>query len=194
MEKPLVTVISRVGWSLKGSPGQSKQCQPSWWSLNMTTACQLCGYVWGGFRKRTMASACLSIWDKAVPQLLSLCQTLHFLPVCHWCLWSCYPGSGAQSKRVWVNLCVGSSRRTAWDSRSFFHQLNLHWCLQPEVMGTYLPGTGILGWGPGMGLGLLAPELSFLNFYPLCMDVGPAHSAFLPLLPVWMDVVSLIPY
>ena len=31
--------------------------------------------------------------------------------------------------------------------------------LQPEVVGTYLPGTGKLGWGPGMGLVLLAPEI-----------------------------------
>ena len=38
-----------------------------------------------------------------------------------------------------------SFRGTAWDSSSFFHQLNPHF-LQPEVMGTYLPGTGNLGW------------------------------------------------
>ena len=47
--------------------------------------------------------------------------------------------------------------------------------------------------GPGRGLGFLTPEISLLNFYPLHVDVGPAHSASVPLLPVWMDVVSLIP-
>ena len=60
-------------------------------------------------------------------------------------------------------------------------------------MGTYLPGTETLGWGPGVGLGLLAPGISLLNFYPPHVDVGPACSTSVSLLPVWMDVVSLIP-
>ena len=42
--------------------------------------------------------------------------------------------------------------------------------LQPEVVGTYLLGTGTLGWGAWLGLGLLAPEISLPNFYPL--EVG----------------------
>ena len=48
------------------------------------------------------------------------------------------------SEGVSLSPCVGSLRGTAWDSRSFFHQLNPYWCLQPEVIGTYLPGTGTL--------------------------------------------------
>ena len=48
--------------------------------------------------------------------------------------------------------------------------------------------------GPGVGLGLLAPKISLPNFYPPHVDVGPAHSMSPPLLPVWTDVVSLIPY
>ena len=91
-----------------------------------------------------------------------------------------------------VSPRVGSLRKTAWDSRSFFHQLNHHWFLQPEIMGSYLPGIETLGWGPGMGLGLLAPEIFLLNFHPPQVGVGPPHSASVPLLPVWMDVVSLI--
>ena len=59
-------------------------------------------------------------------------------------------------------------------------------------MGTYLPGPGTLGWGFGVGLGLLNPEIALPNFYPPHMDVGPAHSTSLLLLSVWMDVVSLI--
>ena len=51
-------------------------------------------YVEGGFRKGTMASAHLSVRKNAVPQLSPWCQTLQFLPVCHWCLSSCYPGAG----------------------------------------------------------------------------------------------------
>ena len=32
-------------------------------------------------------------------------------------------------------------------------ELNPCWCLQPQVMGTYLPGTGILCWGAWYGTG-----------------------------------------
>ena len=60
-------------------------------------------------------------------------------------------------------------------------------------MGTYLAGTVTLARGPGVGLGLLGPEISLLNFYPPHMGVGPAGSVSAPLLPVWMDVVSVIP-
>ena len=88
---------------------------------------------------------------------------------------------------------MGSLRETALGSRSFFYQLNPHWVLQLEVVGIYLLGTETLGWGTWGGLRLLAPKISLLNFYLLHVDVGPAHSASVPLLPVWMDVVSLIP-
>ena len=60
-------------------------------------------------------------------------------------------------------------------------------------MGTYLPDSVTLGWVPGVGLGLFSPELSLLNFYPPHVDVGPALFRAVPFLPVWMDVVSLIP-
>ena len=78
-------------------------------------------------------------------------QTLHLLPVCHWCHSNCYPRAEAQKEWVWVSLCVGSLRGTAWDSRSFFHRLNPRWFLQPEIMGANLPGTGTLGWGVSCG-------------------------------------------
>ena len=52
-----------------------------------------------------------------------------------------------------MSLCGGSLRGTAWGPRSFFHRLNLCWFLQPEVVGTYLPGTGTLGWGAWCGAG-----------------------------------------
>ena len=58
-----------------------------------------------------------------------------------------------RSESEWVSPCVGSWRGTAWGSRSFFHWLNPHWVLQPEVTGTYLPGTGTLGWGSWCGAG-----------------------------------------
>ena len=132
-------------------------------------------------------------WEKAVPHLPPWFQTLQFLPICHRGFSSYYPGSGAKRECVWVSPYVGSLRGTPWNSRSFFHQLNPHWFLQPEVMGIYLPSTGTLGWWrAALGLGLLDPEISLLNFYPTHMDVGPAHSTSLPYLQVWMDVVSLI--
>ena len=48
---------------------------------------------------------------------------------------------------------MGSLRETAWDSRSFCHQFNPYWFLQPEVTGAYLAGTGTLGWGAWCGAG-----------------------------------------
>ena len=45
-----------------------------------------------------------------------------------------------------------------------------------------------------MGLGLLAPEISLLNFYPPHVGEGPARSTPAPRQPVWMEVASLIPY
>ena len=52
---------------------------------------------------------------------------------------------GCESEEV--NMCVGFLRGTALGSSSVFHQLNPHGFLQPEVVGTYLPGTGNLGLG-----------------------------------------------
>ena len=46
---------------------------------------------------------------------------------------------------------------------------------QPEVVGTYLPGTGTLDWGPGVGLGLFTPEIALPNFYPSVCGDSPFH-------------------
>ena len=77
----------------------------------------------------------------------------------------------------------------------------------PEVSSTDYFTTGFCSqklWGliflalkPGLeGLvwagGLPAPEIPLPNFYPPQVDVEPAHPTSPPLLPVWMDVVSLI--
>ena len=77
---------------------------------------------------------------------------------------------------------MDSLRGTAWGSRSFFHRLNPHWLLQPEVVGTYLTGTGMVGRGPDVGLELLTHEIVLLNFYPPHMGEGPAPSVSAPLL------------
>ena len=57
---------------------------------------------------------------------------------------------------------MDSLKGTAWDPRSFFHQVNLHWFLQPEVVGIYLPSTGTLHWGAWYGAGI-----------PHCQDIPP---------------------
>ena len=62
----------------------------------------------------------------------------------------CWSSQGVTLSR-WVH--VDSLRGTAWSSRSFFHQLNHHWFLQLEVVGTHIPGTRNLGWVTFCGIG-----------------------------------------
>ena len=121
----------------------------------MASTCQLCDCVapWGeGSEKGKWPLLAFPLGESCPPALI-WCQILHFLPVCHCCLSSCYPGAGPQREWVWVSLCVGSLGGTAWDSRSFFHILNSHWFLQPEVVGTYFSYIGTLGWGAWCGTG-----------------------------------------
>ena len=159
----------------------------------MAPTCWLCSSVGGGFRKWTMASACLSVWEEAVPQVSSWCPTLQFLPVCHWCLSSCHPGAGVQ---MGVSLSKSVCRffKRNYLGLQKFLWLSPCWFLQPEVMGTYLPGTGILGWGTWCGRG----TSSFLSY---SFQIFVHHTWVwdqpvlrLSLLPVCMDVVSLIPW
>ena len=74
-----------------------------------------------------------------------------------WCsdmVCSCPLGVQAlRSPGVSLSPCVGSLRGTAWGSRSFFHRLNPCCFLQPEVVGTYFPATGTLGWEAWCGAG-----------------------------------------
>ena len=91
-----------------------------------------------------------------------------------------------------MSLCVSSLRGTAWGSRSFFHQLNPCWFLQPEVTGTYLPGSGTLGWMALSGAGTphswdIPPE-----FYPPQVNVGPACSAPTTSLDGWGFFNSIV--
>ena len=60
---------------------------------------------------------------------------------------------------------MDSLRKTAWGSRSVFHPLNPHWFMQKLCRLIFLalePWAGV----PVVGLGLLAPVISLLNFYP----------------------------
>ena len=70
--------------------------------------------------------------------------------------------------------------------------------LQPGVMGIYLPGTGTLGWVVWCGAGIPRSQ-DITLFYNHCTWVWDQLvqrlrvSASPPLLPVQMNVVSLIP-
>ena len=92
-----------------------------------------------------------------------------------------------------MSPCVGSLRGAAWDSISFFHQPNPQWFMPPEVVGTYFPGTATLGWGAWCGAGTLCSHDTPPKFVSTTHGWGTAHPMFAPLLPVWMDVGSLIP-
>ena len=61
--------------------------------------------------------------------------------------------------------------------------LNPCWFLQPEIMGTYFPGTGILAWGSYVGLGPLDFEISLLFLSGTC-GCETTWSTSLPLIPV----------
>ena len=79
-----------------------------------------------------------------------------------------------------MSLCVGLEELIGL--QQFFHQLNLCWFLQPEVVGIYLPGTGTLGWGAWYVSGApcsqdIPPEFLFTT-----NGLGPACSASVPLL------------
>ena len=112
--------------------------------------------------------------EEAVSWHSSWFQSLHFLPVCHWCPSSCCPG--ATSQREWScvspKFAVGPLRGLSWEFPSFFHHSNLRWFLEPEVMGTYLPGIGTLGWVVWSGAGISHSWGILSNFYPTHVDVG----------------------
>ena len=78
---------------------------------------------------------------------LSLCTPLVTFRLLPWC-WS-----SQRVSPIRAGESVGSLGGTAWGSRSFFHQLNSHWFLQPEVVGIYLHGTETLDWESWYGAG-----------------------------------------
>ena len=60
----------------------------------------------------------------------------------------------------------GFFKRNCSESSSFSHWLNPHWFLQPELLGTYLPGTGTLGWCAWCAAGTPHSQYIPPNFYP----------------------------
>ena len=134
----------------------------------------LCGV---GLRKGTVLLPGLwsFVWEETVSWHSPWYHTLQFLPTYHWCFSSCSWGAGVQREWVYISpkSIVGPLRRDAWESNSFLCHPNPHWFLQPEVMGTYLPGTGTLGWMIWSGAGITHSQGILSNFYPLHMHMGP---------------------
>ena len=86
------------------------------------------------------------------------------------------------SQREWVCISpkstAGPSRRDFWESCSFFSCHNSHWFLQPEVMGSYLPGTGNLGCMFWFGAAISCSQGTLPDFY-------------LPQVGVWLPILHL---
>ena len=149
--------------------------------------------LWVRVQKRDNG-LCLSFcWEKSFPQLLPWFQIPPLPAECHWHPLSCHHSAGDQREWVWVSLCVGSLKGTAWDSAvSYTNSVPDGFCSQKLRELIFLE---LVPWivGPVWGWDwLLSPQISLLNFYLPHMDVGPTHSTSLPLPPVWMDMVSLI--
>ena len=144
---------------------------------DMGPACQLCGV-----RVQKRDNGLCSPW----------CQTLQFLPVYHWCLSSFHPSAAAQKEWVWVGEtmcglfkrnCLGALVVSSTDS------IPAGFC-SCGVLSSWHWNPGLEG--PHVGLGLLALEISLLNFYPPHVSVGPAFFTSVFLLQVSILVVSLI--
>ena len=141
-----------------------------------------------GRLRKIMASAHLSVWEKAAPpQLSPWCQTIYFLLICLWCFLNCCPHAEVQREWVWVSLCMGPLRRTAWDSGNF--------CLpHPQFPLVFTArnyrNLSYWHWNPGWGHLLRGWNRSlprqpsrFLSATHVC---GSSHSTSPPLLSVSM--------
>ena len=162
--KSILVGVESLGISKAGQTVLARLMESHMWH-------QFARSVGGGFRKGRMASAPLdarhfsfSLYTTGVFQAGNPVIELR----------------GSESEKV--SPCVGSSTDpipTGFCSHTLWELIFLalaHWA-----------------GGFGVGLGLPTPKISLLNIYPPFMDVRPAHSKSVPLLPVWIDMVSLIP-
>ena len=160
----------------------------------------LCGSVWRRAHRRDNGGPGLwsFAWEEAVSPL-----ALHFLPICRWWPFSCCPVAESRGGgSVWV-LSPSPLRRC-----SFFHHPNPDWFLQPEVVATYLPGAGTLGWVVRTAARIPCSQgIPPIFIYHLWMwnhhsylhvslhhTMSPCLSASLPFLSVWMNVAALNPW
>ena len=113
------------------------------------------------------------VQEEAVPQHSPWCQTLQFLPICHWCPSSCCPGAGAQRKWDWVSpkSILGPLRGHTWEPHRFFHCPNPTNFYSQKLWGLIFLTLELWARWSGVGLRSLTP-----NFYPPHVSVGPACS------------------
>ena len=121
---------------------------------------------------------CLASGDvprRKLSPALALLPVTSLSPVCHLCPSSCCL---VLKPRGWVCISpetfVGPSGGVSRESCLFFCRPNPHWFLQPEVMGTYLPGTGTVGWVVWCGAGIPCSPGIPPDFYPPHVNVGPS--------------------
>ena len=124
-----------------------EQCEPGWWSLRYGT-CLLA--LWGRAQKRKNGLCQhFSLRESCSCRHSPWCWAVKFLPACLWCLSSCCPSAGAQTKWVQVSPCVvpfkevpgppslSASTPTGFYSQKLWGFLFVYWN----------PGLGGLVWG-----------------------------------------------
>ena len=143
---------------------------------DVAPTCQFCGSARGQFRIGTVASACLSAWEKAAHQLLPWWQTLQFLLICHWYLSSCSPKAGAQRKCVLSKFACEFFKRNCLGLQRFLrptHSLLGFTAICYGVVLVLEPWAGgrelVWGWDPSL---LRYPSQIFIHLHGL----GPACS------------------
>ena len=153
---------------------------PIWCDCTMA----LCGV---GLRKGTMSTVCNSMWKKAVPQNSLCCQTLQFLPICHWCPSRYCPSAGAQREWIWLSPYEAPPRGDAWNPVSSINQPTLDFTAR--IYGDF-------SWAvwSGVELGFLTPKIS-LHFISIGFRPASSLSPCLcpsDLLHTRMYMISLI--
>ena len=133
MEKPRLTAVSWQGWSCRGYSGLDKQCELDWWSLRYGT-CLLALWLCGKRVQKRDTGLCLPFCvGESCSSALSMLPYISVPPCVPQVPFKILPSAGTQREWVWVSLCVGSLRGTAWDSRNFFHQHNPCYFLQKKL-------------------------------------------------------------
>ena len=158
----------------------------------MTTSLLALWLCNGRVQKRDNGLCPPFLWGESCPPALTLMPDTSFSPcmplVPFKLLLQCWSSEGVSLSKFMCGFC----KRNYLGLQKFFLQTQFPLLLQAEIMGTYFLALEPWAGQPGMGLEFLTPKISLLKFYPSQVVVGPAHTASPPLLPVWMDVVSLI--
>ena len=153
----------------------------------MAPVCWLCGslvLLGEGSEKGLCPPFCVPFIALMPDTSVSPCMPL--LPFNLLC--QCWSSQGLNLSK---SVC-GSFKRNCLGLKKFLPPTQSLLGFAARSYGDLLPGTGTLGWCLSMELRLLTPEISLPNFYPSHLNAGTACSTSSLLLPVWMDVVSLI--